>query len=84
MELIRVNEPKYQTLTEIAKEYWNNWLLISNFTPEPKGGIVRYYYPTREKTLTSLIMEMDKDEATYGECLLAYVGEGQTLGGLRI
>jgi hypothetical protein len=80
----KVNEPKYQLMKDIAKDYWGNWLLISNFTEKPSGGTVRYFYPTRVKTLTDLIMEMDRDSDLYGDCVLTFVGGGDSLGGIGL
>ena len=77
-----VYEPKHQDMEEIAEFYWDNWLLISNLTDKPKGGIVRYYCHNRDNRLTSLIMDMDKDYDTYGECVIRFVGpsRGSWLG----
>jgi len=75
MEDIRkVNEPKYQDMDEITKLYWDNWLLISNMGDDLKGGIVRYYCNVRNNNFTTLIMDMDKDFDTYGECVIRFVG----------
>ena len=81
-EVKRVDEPRLQDMDEIAKLYWNNWLLISNVTDNPKGGIVRYYCYVRDIRLTNLIMEMDEDYDTFGECVIRYVGpnRGSWLG----
>ena len=42
-EVKKVDEPKHQNMDAIAELYWDNWLLISNVTDAPKGGVVRYY-----------------------------------------
>ena len=73
-EVKKVDEPKLQDMGEIAELYWDNWLLISNVTDEPRGGIVRYYCYARDSSLTSLIMDMDKDYDTFGECIIRFVG----------
>ena len=81
-EVVKVDDPTLQNMDEIAALYWNNWLLISNVTDIPKGGVVRYYCYVRDSSLTSLIMEMDKDFDTYGECIIRFVGpsRGSWLG----
>jgi hypothetical protein len=84
-EVLKVENPKYQTMREIAENYWGNWLLMSHITENPRGGIVEYYYPTREDRLWNIIMEMDKDYNTYGECNIRYVGPHKnSLGGLGL
>ena len=47
----KVEVPKYQDMDEIANNYWDNWLLISNFTTNPNGGVVRYYCYLKDKKL---------------------------------
>ena len=73
-ENIKVKIPKYQDMDEIANNYQDNWLLISNIKDNPNGGIVRYYCYVRDKKLWDLIMEMDNDFDTYGDCILRFVG----------
>ena len=77
-----VEEPKHCGMDEIAENYWDNWLIISNVTDNPKGGIVRYYCYVRDSILTDIIMEMDKNFDIYGECVIRYVGpaRGSWLG----
>ena len=81
-EVKKVCEPKYQDMDEIAESYWDNWLLISNVTDNPKGGIVQYYCYIRDSSLTNLIMDMDRDFDKYGECVIRFVGpsRGSWLG----
>ena len=76
-EVIKVDDPKRQDMDEIVTLYWDNWLLISNVTDRPKGGIVRYYCHVRDISLTDLIMDMDMDFDTYGECIIRYVGSSR-------
>jgi hypothetical protein len=77
-KVIKVDEPKHQGIDEIAKAFWDNWLLISNVTDNPKGGVVRHYCRVRDGSLTSIIMDMDQDYDTYGECVIRYVGPGRS------
>ena len=81
-EVKKVAYPVRQDMEEIAELYWDNWLLISNVTDNPRGGVVRYYCYIRDSRLTSLIMDMDKDFDTYGECIIRFVGpsRGSWLG----
>jgi len=72
--VIKVDDPKRQEMDEIADLFWDNWLLISNVTDNPKSGIVRYYCYIRDDSLTTLIMDMDRDFDTYGECVIRFVG----------
>ena len=81
MELTKVENPKYQTMREIAADYWGNWLLMSHITEEPNGGIVCFYAKSR-KGMLELVMEMDKDPDNFGECDICYVGPNNSLGGL--
>jgi len=81
-EVKRVEVPKYQDMADIAAEYWDNWLLISNVTNHPNGGVVRYYCYNRDISFTELIMDMDRNYDTYGECVIRFVGpsRGSWLG----
>jgi len=83
-EVKEVANPKLQEMDEIANDYWDNWLLISNLTDNPESGIVRYYCYLRDKKLTDIIMEMDRDFKMFGECIIRFVGpnRGYSLGGL--
>ena len=85
-ELKKVIEPKHQDMEEIVELYWDNWLLISNLTDDPNGGVVRYYCYLRDNSFTSLIMDMDKDYFTYGECVIRFVGpnRGSWLGRMGV
>jgi len=73
-EIKMVSNPKHQDMDEIAELYWDNWLLISNVTDDAKSGVVRYYCSVRDNSFTSLIMDMDKDFDTYGDCVIRFVG----------
>ena len=73
-EVKKVSDPRYQYMSEIATDFWDNWLVISNADEGAQGGIVRYYCYSRKEELTDLIMEMDKDFETYGECMIRFVG----------
>ena len=81
-EVKKVDAPKRQDMDEIAKNFWDNWLLISNVTDNPKSGIVRYYCYIRDTSLTNLVMDMDKDYDIYGDCIIRFVGpsRGSWLG----
>ena len=80
--VLKVKMPKFQTMDEIAEQYWGHWLLLTNVSKSPNGGIVVFYCKTREEPLTEYIMEMDKDFQTYGECAIRYVGPKTSVGGL--
>ena len=83
-EVKRVTDLKFQEMDEIAVDYWDNWLLISNYVEKPEGGIVQYYCYVRDKKLTDIIMEMDKDYSKFGDCIIRFIGpsRGDSLGGL--
>ena len=84
-EIKRVNKPKYQSMSEIASDYWDNWLVISNTANGTPGGIVRYYCYSRKAELTDIIMEMDKDFDTYGDCEIRFVGPSRGwVGGIGL
>jgi hypothetical protein len=83
-ELKKVTNPRLQEMDEIANDYWDNWLLISNLTDNPESGIVQYYCYIRDDKLTNIIMEMDKNYDSFGECIIRFIGpsRGYSLGGL--
>ena len=86
-EIIKVENPIYQTKEEIYKQYWGKQVIISNMKHTPigvqwVGGVVRYYSKT-QGGLTDIIIEMDGDEETYGRCDIFYIGPVfPSLGGL--
>ena len=73
-KVMRVENPKHQDMDEIVTNYWDNWLLISNLTKKPRGGIVQYYCTINKDELWEHVMEMDKDFQTYGDCIVRFVG----------
>jgi len=83
-EVFRVENPEHLTMEEISKKFWDNFVLVTNTTSNAKSGIVRYYCYSNEPELTDLIMEMDKDEETYGDCVIRYVGQGRGFLGVYV
>ena len=83
-EVKKVESPTYREMDEIARIYWDNWLLISNLTDRPEGGVVQYYCAANKDELWDFVMEMDKDFSAYGDCIIRFVGpsRGDSLGGL--
>jgi hypothetical protein len=79
-----VENPEHLTVAVIKERFWNNFVLVTNTKSGSKAGIVRYYCYANEPELTELIMELDKDEATYGDCLLYYVGPGRGFLGVYV
>jgi len=89
-ETITVENPCYMEKWEMEEHFWGNFLLISNIKDGIEssgmvGGIVRYYSENLAK-LYELLMEMDKDDTTYGSCMVKYIGDGEenSLGGVFI
>ena len=83
-KIYRVENPEYLTLPEISEKFWDNFVLVTNTATNSMAGIVRYYCYSNEPELTDIIMEMDKDEETYGDCLIYYVGQGRGFLGVYI
>ena len=83
--LMKVENPKHQTMKEIAKDYLGYWVLISNRTDNPMGGIVRYYVDKRCDDLWDKWIECESNEEIYGVSLIrsAVPGPAQ-LGGMGI
>ena len=79
-----VENPVIQDYDHLVKEYWDNWVVISNYEGVNKKGAVRYYCYVNKTELTDLIMELDKDAESNGECILTYVGPGRSNGGLLL
>lgn len=69
-KVIKVENPKFQTTDEMVRDYVGYWILISNHSDNPMGGIVRYYSPKKYDGLWEIIMELDKDDEMYGGCLV--------------
>jgi hypothetical protein len=79
-----VENPVIQDFDRLVKDYWDNWVVISYYEGMNKKGAVRFYCYVKSVKLTDLIMEMDRDYETYGECILQYVGPGRSNGGLLL
>ena len=80
----KVESPEHLTADEISRNFWDNFVLVTNITANSNAGIVRYYCYSNEPELTDLIMEMDKGEETYGNCLIYYVGQGRGFLGVYV
>ena len=87
---IPVENPHYMEKWEMEKNFWGNFLLISNIKDRKnssgiEGGVVRFYSKDT-KELYELIMEMDKDDANYGSCMVKYMGDSDknSVGGIFI
>jgi len=85
VNLIKVENPKQQTMKEIAKDYLGYWILISNLTDDPIGGIVRYYVPKKCEELWDKWFECESNEEIYGSSVIrsAVPGPAQ-LGGMGV
>jgi len=83
-KVYRVENPEYLTVDEISDKFWDNFVLVTNTETGSNAGIVRYYCHSNEPELTNIIMEMDKDEKTYGDCLIYYVGQGRGFLGVYV
>jgi hypothetical protein len=85
LKVLKVENPKYQTMNEIAKDFWNNWLIIANRTENPIGGVVLYYCENRIKALTDILAELDQDPEGNGYPDFTYVGPSRgSLGGVCV
>ena len=85
-DIKRIENPKYMTMDEIKRFYWENWLLVSNTDGDDwiSGGIVRY---TADKSMNlyKKMRELDAEAEKYGSTMVFYIGDkGNMLGGLMI
>ena len=83
-EIHRVADPESLSLDEIKNRYWDNYVLVTNTREDSLAGVVRYYCYANEPELTEIIMEMDRDEAEYGDCMIFYVGPGRGFVGVYL
>ena len=83
-EVHRVADPEPLSMDEIKARYWDNYVLVTNTKEGNLSGVVRYYCYANEPELTEIIMELDKDEAEFGDCLLFYVGPGRGFVGVYL
>jgi len=59
--------------------------VISNTAENAQGVIVRYYCYSRKNELTDIIMDIDKDADTYGDCEIRFVGPSRGwVGGIGL
>ena len=84
-KVMKVENPKFQTLNEMERDFLGYWILITNGSQNPIwGGIVRYYSRRKSDGLWEIIMEMDKDEETYGGCSILSAIPYDSLGGFGL
>ena len=84
-KVTKIENPAFQTMKQIEKHFIGNWVLISNVTDNPRGGVVRYTSKLKSDGLFQLIMELDNDFDTYGDCLVrSAIPVDSALGGLGL
>ena len=83
-EVHKVDNPVHLSFKEIKDKYWGNWVIATNQTGEGFSGIVRYYCPKGKEKIYDMIMELDKDYDTYGDCSVFYVGERKPFLGVGL
>ena len=85
LKIKKVEKPEFQTMRQIAEKYIGNWVLITNKSNNPLGGIVRYYSLNKSDGLWDIIIDMDKDFETYGECdIRSVIRTDASFGGLGL
>ena len=81
----KVENPVFQTMTQVEKTYIGNWVLITNISRNPIGGIVRYYSKLKSDGLFEVIMDLDDNPETYGDCdIMSVIPTDSSLGGLGL
>lgn len=81
----KVEKPVFQTMKQVEKTYTGNWVLISNLSDNPIGGIVRYFSKLKSDGLFDVIVELYDDEQTYGDCTIrSVIPTDNSLGGLGL
>ena len=81
----KVEIPIFQTMKQVEKTYTGNWVLITNISHNPMGGMVRYYSKLKSDGLFDIIVDLDKDESTYGDCdIRSVIPTDASLGGLGL
>jgi len=84
-EVFKVENPQYNTMDNITKEYWDKWLIISERKnwPEIPGGKVLYYCRNRTDELERTLDFLDKEPVANGYPDLDFVGPSRGyIGGL--
>jgi hypothetical protein len=85
LKVSKVENPVFQTMKQVEKAYMGNWVLISNLSDNPIGGIVRYYSKLKSDGLFDIIAELYDDEVTYGDCTIrSVIPTDSSLGGLGL
>lgn len=81
----KVENPVFQTMKQIEKSFTGYWVLISNISDNPIGGIVRYFSKLKSDGLYDIIMDFDDDFETYGDCdIRSVIPTDGSLGGLGL
>ena len=81
----KVENPVFQTMKQVEKTYRGNWVLITNISKNPIGGIVRYTSKLKSDGLFDVIMDLDNNPETYGDCdIRSVIPTDGSLGGLGL
>jgi hypothetical protein len=74
LNVVKVENPKHQDITEIRQDFWNNWLIVSNRTRDPITATVLYYCENRTNELEDILDKLDETPKANGYPDLMYVG----------
>jgi len=70
----KVENPVYETMDKIMEKYWDNWLIIANWTNNPIGGKVLFYCRNRTNELERTLDVLDEDPVATGYPDTVFVG----------
>ena len=74
LEVIKVENPVYETMDKIMSKYWDNWLIMGDRTFDPIGGKVYYYCRNRTNELEHTLDMLDRNAEAFGYPDTVYVG----------
>jgi len=74
LQVIKVDNPTYETMDKIMNKYWDNWLIIGDMTDDPIGGKVYYYCRNRTDELECTLDVLDEDPEANGFPDTVFVG----------
>ena len=74
LNVVKVENPTYETMDKIMEKYWDNWLIVSNWTSDPIGGTVLFYCKNRTNELERTLDVLDEDPEAFGFPDTVFVG----------
>jgi len=74
LKVNKVENPIYETMDKIIDKYWDNWLVVGEWTSDPIGGKVYYFCKNRTNELERALDVLDESPELFGYPDTVFVG----------